>query len=98
MANADVTDDTLEYLKGLDRLKELDVSDTKVTDEGLKVLEALPALAILRLKNTRITDVGFRNSLADKESLQRLDLTGTQVDRETVDAWRKARPGRRAMQ
>ncbi|APW64174.1 hypothetical protein [Paludisphaera borealis] len=98
MANPDVTDETLTYLKGLDRLKELDLDNTKITDEGLKILKDLPALAILRLKNTKITDAGFTASLAAKESLQRLDLTGTRVDRETVETWRKAKAGRRAMQ
>ncbi|MDR3621701.1 MAG: hypothetical protein P4L85_20280 [Paludisphaera borealis] len=98
MANPDVTDETLTYLKGLDRLKELDLDNTKITDEGLKILKDLPALAFLRLKNTKITDAGFTGSLAAKESLQRLDLTGTQVDRETVETWRKAKAGRRAMQ
>jgi hypothetical protein len=97
MANPDVTDATLTYLKGLDQLKELDLSDTNVTDEGLKILKDLPALATLRLKNTKITDAGFTASLAAKESLQQLDLTGTQVDRETVETWRKAKPRRRAM-
>jgi Leucine-rich repeat (LRR) protein len=98
MANPDVTDATLAFLKGFDRLKELDVSDSQITDEGLKLLASLPVLESLRLKNTKITDAGFRDALAAKESLQRLDLTGTPVDRETVDVWRKARPGRRAMQ
>ena len=98
MANPDVTDETLLYLKGFDRLKELDVSDSKITDAGLKTLRDLPALATLRLKNTKITDAGFRDALAEKESLQRLDLTDTAVDRETVEAWKKAKAGRRAMQ
>jgi hypothetical protein len=98
MANPDVTDETLAYLKGFDRLKELDVSDSKVTDAGLKALKDLPALATLRIKNTKLTDAGFREALAEKESLQRLDLTGTAVDRETVAAWKNAKPGRRAMQ
>jgi Leucine-rich repeat (LRR) protein len=98
MANPDVTDATLAYLKGLDRLKELDLNDTKITDEGLKILKDLPALATLRLKNTKITNAGFRDALAGKESLRQLDLTGTAVDRETVEAWKKAKPGRRAMQ
>jgi len=98
MANPDVTDETLAYLKGFDRLKELDVSDSKITDAGLKTLKDLPALATVWLKNTKITDAGFREALADKESLKRLDLTGTAVDRETVEAWKKAKPGRRAMQ
>jgi hypothetical protein len=35
--------------------------------------------------------------LAGKESLMQLDLTGTQVDRETVEHWRSAKPGRRAL-
>lgn len=97
MANPDVTDDVLKSLRGLDRLRELDLNDTAITDAGLMVLKDLPALESLRLKNTRITDAGFRGALAEKESLKRLDLTGTSVERETVDAWRKAGPGRRAM-
>ncbi|AMV37904.1 hypothetical protein [Planctomyces sp. SH-PL62] len=98
MANPDVTDETLRNLRGFSRLRELDLDDTQVTDEGLKILVELPALASLRLRNTRITDAGFKASLAPKESLRRLDLTGTAVDRETVEAWRAAAPGRRAMQ
>ncbi len=97
MANPDVTDDVLESLRGLDRLKELDLNDTAITDAGLMVLKDLPALESLRLKNTKITDAGFRGALAEKESLKRLDLTGTGVEAETVDAWRKAGAGRRAM-
>ncbi|WP_165250399.1 hypothetical protein [Paludisphaera soli] len=98
MANPDVTDATLRNLKGFDRLRELDLNETQVGDEGLKALADLPALASLRLKGTKITDAGFRATLLNKESLRRLDLTGTAVDRETVEAWRDAQPGRRAMQ
>ena len=97
IANPDVTDRTLEYLRGMAALKELDLNNTQVTDAGLRILKDLPALAALRLKNTKITDKGFRDILAGKESLKQLDLTGTQVDRETVQAWRSAQPGRRAL-
>jgi hypothetical protein len=97
MANPDVTDLTLEHLKGMNRLEEIDLSDTQMTDAGLKILRDLPALAVLRLKNTRVTDQGFRESLAGKETLMQLDLRGTEVSRESVDAWRKAKEGRRAM-
>ena len=97
MANPDVTDQTLDHLKGMNRLKELDLSDSQVTDAGLRLLKNLPALTTVRLKNTRITDQGFKEALAEKESLIQLDLTGTQVNRETVKAWRSARPGRRAL-
>ena len=98
MANPDVTDQTLEHLKGMSALKELDLNNTQVTDAGLKVLKDLPALRVLRLKNTKITDQGFQDALAGKDSLMQLDLTGTQVSRETVQTWQKAKDGRRAMQ
>lgn len=97
MANPDVDDAVVARLRGFDRLRELDLSESKVTDESLKTLAELPALASLRLKNTKITDAGFKASLAAKESLSRLDLTGTAVADETVAAWRAAKPGRRAM-
>src|SRR5262249_41792047 len=39
MANPDVTDATLENLRGLTHLRELDLNDTQVTDAGLAVLQ-----------------------------------------------------------
>ena len=69
-----------------------------MTDAGLEILKDLPALTTLRLARTKITDKGFRSTLFAKDSLMQLDLRGTQVSRETVEAWRDAKPGRRAMQ
>jgi Ran GTPase-activating protein (RanGAP) involved in mRNA processing and transport len=97
MANPDVTDQTLEQLRKMDRLQELDLSNTQVTDAGLKILRNLPALRSLRLKNTRITDPGFHEFLAGKDSLMQLDLRGTAVSQETAQAWRKDRDGRRVL-
>lgn len=98
MANSpDVTDQTLESLRGLKLLKELDLNDTQITDAGLLTLRDLPALERLRLARTRISDKGFREALFDKDSLMQLDLQGTQVSRETMRAWRDAKPGRRVM-
>jgi hypothetical protein len=97
MANADVTDETLEYLRGMSQLRELDLNNTQVTDAGLAILKELPSLQSLKLKDTKITEQGFRDNLAEKESLQQLDLRGTQVGRDTVRAWRSAKPGRRAL-
>ena len=48
MANPDVTDQTLEHLKGMNRLEELDLNNTQVSDSGLKLLRDLPALATLQ--------------------------------------------------
>lgn len=94
MANKDVTDQSLESLKEMKSLKELDLSDTQVTDVGLGILQDLPALAILRLARTKITDQGFHKMLFTKDSLMRLDLRGTQVSRETAKAWQRGKAGR----
>lgn len=97
MANPDVTDQTIESLRGMTALQELDLNDTQLTDAGLQVLKDLPALLDLRLARTKITDQGFQKALFSKSSLMKLDLRGTQVNRETVQAWRAAKPGRRAL-
>ena len=98
MANPDVTDESLESLQEMKGLQELDLNGTQVTDAGLKILKDLPALSTLRLARTKITDQGFHNTLFAKDSLMQLDLSGTKVGRETVQAWRNAKSGRRAMQ
>ena len=98
MANPDVTDHSLEPLREMKALRELDLNGTQVTDAGLEILKELPALRSLRLARTKITDKGFRTALFDKESLMQLDLRGTGVSRETIQAWRDAKPGRRVLQ
>jgi hypothetical protein len=97
MANPDVTDRSLEELKGMKVLRDLDLSGTQVTDTGLEILKDLPALAALRLARTKITDAGFRSALFGKDSLMMLDLRNTQVSNETVQEWRDAKPGRRVL-
>ena len=84
MANPDVTDQSLEPLKEMKALQELDLSGTQVTDAGLKILKDLPALTRLRLARTKITDQGFHDALFAKDSLMQLDLRGTHVSHETV--------------
>jgi hypothetical protein len=98
MANPDVTDQTIEALRGMKELQELDLNGTQVTDLGLNVLKDLPVLSALRLARTKITDQGFHDTLFSKDALMRLDLSGTQVSRDTVQAWRDAKPGRQAIQ
>src|SRR5262249_43353571 len=55
MANADVDDQTLAYLDGLDQLRELDLSGTQISDDGLAILARLPRLEALWLSRTKIT-------------------------------------------
>jgi len=98
MANQDVTDQSLESLKQMKSLQELDLNDTQVTDAGLGILKGLPALATVRLARTKVTDQGFRETLFAKDSLMQLDLRGTQVSRETAQAWQSGKAGRRVLQ
>jgi hypothetical protein len=95
MANDDVNDQTLEYLRGLDRLRRLDLRGTQITDDGLRVLAELPQLQELFLARTKITDEGFRTYLAPKESLRKVDLTGTEVKTKTLREWKNAKPEER---
>ena len=96
MANSDVTDETLKLLKGMTRLRELDLSDSSVTDNGLANLSGLP-LERLRLARTKVTDAGFTDHIAAIATLTMVDVSGTDVKPETIDAWKKAQPGRKAL-
>lgn len=96
MANADVTDATLDYLQSMSNLKELDLNDTKVTDAGLAKIKDKP-LVTLRLRNTAISDSGFREHLLGLESLMELDLRGTVVLPATFREWKAAKPSRKGL-
>jgi hypothetical protein len=87
MANADVSDQTLEHLRGMAQLRELDLNDTSITDAGLATLAGLPNLQILRLRATAVTDSGFRTHLLDKETLRELDVRETAIASKTMREW-----------
>jgi hypothetical protein len=95
MANADVDDRTLDTIKGLTRLRSLDLSDTRITDDGLAIVAGLPVLRELHLARTKITDEGFRKHLEPKQSLLKVNLTGTEVKGKTKREWKKMKPGER---
>jgi hypothetical protein len=97
MANPDVTDQTLEYLRGMTRLRELDLNDTQVSDNGIEALKGLATLETLRLRRTKISGKGFVEVLSPMPALKQLDLRETDVDPELVKEWRDAKEGRRAM-
>jgi hypothetical protein len=94
MANGDVTDTTLDYLRTMTQLRELDLNETMITDAGLARIQNKP-LVILRLHNTAITDAGFRDHLLKLDSLMELDLRGTAVEPATFREWKKLKPDRR---
>jgi hypothetical protein len=95
MANADVTDATLEQLKDLKQLRELDLNDTQVTDEGLKVLAELPALEVVKLARTKATPDGIRKHLLTHPKLKDLDVRGLNVPTGPLREWKNADPQNR---
>ena len=94
MANPDVTDATLEHLRGMDKLRELDLNDTAITDGGLRTLALLPALEQLYVARTRLGDAAFGDFLSAAPRLNRVDVRGTEVAASTLRNWKNAAPGR----
>lgn len=97
MANTDVTDETLQHIQGMTRLRELDLSNSKITDRVLAMLAPMKELRDLRLARTKITEDGFREFLLDQDGLMNLDLTGTAVASKTVREWKAKKPDRRVL-
>ncbi len=98
MANSDVTDQTVTLIEPLERLRELDLNDTKITDIGLASLAKLRSLEVLRLRGTKISDAGFRAHLMSLSELKNLDVRSTTISAELIAEWKQAKPGRRAFQ
>lgn len=95
MANPDVTDATLDYLRGLKKLERLDLSNSQVTNAGLALLRELPRLERLWLSHTDITDEGVRQHLLPHPTLKMLEMRDTDLTPVLRDDWRKA--GRRIL-
>ena len=55
-----ITDDELENLRELDRLKELEIYGSQITDAGLKHLRGLSHLRRLGVAGTKVTDAGVK--------------------------------------
>jgi Leucine-rich repeat (LRR) protein len=77
-SNAKISDEALQNLDSLPRLKVLILSGTKVTDAGLAHLEGLGLLTGLMLDGTRVTNAGLEH-VRGLRSLEELLLDGTKV-------------------
>jgi hypothetical protein len=95
MANADVTDDTLRYVRDMKLLRELDLDNTQVGDAGMKSVADLPELQRLRISRTAVTDAGFRDSLQSLPKLRQLWCPETKILKASLDAWKQSGEGRR---
>jgi hypothetical protein len=89
--NTQVTDNGLDYLKGLTQLKDLSLSNTRVTDAGLKHRERLTQLQELHLGYTPITDIGLER-LKGLTQLEGLDIYNTKTTDNGVRELQKALP------
>ena len=80
-----ITDVGLEHLRGLDRLRALDLSETSIGDRGLSNLTGLKNLEILELDGTQVTGAGL-SQLVGLNKLSDLYLSATWVDDEGMSA------------
>lgn len=75
---AKVSDDDLEVLEGLSRLRRLYLNGTRITDAGLVHLRKLADLERLELRETAITDAGLVH-LKGLTKLRELYLSNTRI-------------------
>ena len=93
MGNPDVTDETLERLLEMPRLRELTLNDSQVSDAGLAILARLPALEALRLARTKVTPEGLERFLeSPPENLRMIDVSGNGIPTRILRAWKNAAP------
>jgi tetratricopeptide (TPR) repeat protein len=81
----------LGQLRGLSRLRELNLACTPLDDAGLAELPALPALQSLVLSHTKVGDAGLVH-LRALTGLRRLDLAGTDVTDAGIEELGRALP------
>lgn len=91
LSGLDVTDASLDRLKGLTELTRLHLERTKITDKGLHDLEHLVNLEYLNLYGTNITDAGLVN-LEGMKKLKHLYLWQTKVTDTGVARLKKSLP------
>jgi hypothetical protein len=78
-------------LTGLEKLRALDLRETRETDHGIESLKALRNLEYLELSGTEVTDHGVKE-LVSLEQLQWLNLEDTLVSDIAINELRVARP------
>ena len=79
LAHSWITDADLGRIAALDRLDRLDLSGTRITDVGLELLAPLEGVRNLKLRFAEFVSEGGVAHLKGWESLETLDLRGTQV-------------------
>ena len=78
LGNPQVANAALAHLRGLKRLRELNLAGRAVTDDGLANLAGLPNLKVLDLSGTLVSDAGMRHLLG-LARLEELNLRGAEL-------------------
>jgi len=76
--DTDVTDEDLEWLKGLRYVDSVELRNTNITDVGVRHMAQISALIQLGLESTKITDEGLA-SLDGLSHLRGLSLANTKI-------------------
>lgn len=86
-----VTDEGLERIVSLSKLRRLDLRGSAITDRGLARLSNLKELRELSLRHTAITDDGLSH-LGELTNLEWLSLSNTSVTNDAINDLRKRIP------
>jgi hypothetical protein len=91
LGGADLTDDDLSFLGGMNNLTRLHLENNPITDEGLKVIHGLPHLESLNLYGTEVT-ADVLETLQTLPSLKKVFLWQTKVTQEEAEQIQEALP------
>lgn len=94
-ARTDVTDETLELLRGAPNLIELDLNNTPITDKSLEIFATMPKLEKLRVARTKITAEGVQKHILTSKTIKELDVAGLNVTPKVMREWKNADPQNR---
>lgn len=86
-----VSDNDLNQLAKLTKLKNLFLGHTGITDAGLEELKSIRTLETLSLNSTRVTDAGLK-SLAELKQLKTLNVQETAVTKKAVNQLKSILP------
>src|SRR5690606_22518267 len=92
LSGQEIDDEVLEALRGLDRIAELNLSNTKLTDAQLEQIaqpEIGGVLTEVDLSGTEVGDAGLNHLTSG--FLTRLNLKGTKVTDAGVRQWQQQR-------
>jgi Leucine-rich repeat (LRR) protein len=91
ISSTNVNNGTLEDLVNFPRISQLFLDDLIILDEGAVQIGLLPNLTLLHMKRSTISHAGLM-SIAKCGKLERVDVTGTDLQRTILDGFANAMP------